>query len=633
MMKTKKVIFYSLVTLLQSTEIIHAAEQQEYNQQPTQSCTQPDFHQKDSKELIDFKELVKSAEKDLFSRETLLMKLHDGEIPKYFLKLIPIKQILNFSGNEKEFDLGNYTDIELEALITLLPPEDLTKDFVAYVETRVNDLPWLQITADQGCSRAQCMLGWIYYKEAKYDYLQFTREFNPGMSYDESIHDIALKYLKLAADQNDAWGHHLLAKLYDDINNPRRDKNLHLSHLQSSARLGIAEDQKLLGDIYMKGVYVAKNEERAFQWYHLAADNGCPDAQYNLARIYMERNNLSGYFKYMKLAAKQGVHDAKVELNFTRILYSSIKTAYNSNIPPEDSFVEIAYNSNIPPEDSSLGIAYNPKLPSEFRMCHNHAVRDNSRSIPLGASKLDLSYNKKFTYDFVSPKYNLTDLNLAYNTSIPDDSVSLLTNMTRLNLRGNNTITNRSISLLTNLTELNLRANEKITNESVSRLTNLTHLNLAHDRIITDDTVSRLTNLTKLNLFCNSTITNRFISLLTNLTHLNLTHNKIITDDSVSLLTNLTRLSLSDNKKITDGSVSLLTNLTRLNLNAELVHTSVTDDSVSRLTNLTYLRLRRNTKITDASVSILTNLTKLDLLYNSTITSEPISSLINLLRK
>lgn len=48
----------------------------------------------------------------------------------------------------------------------------------------------------------------------------------------------------------------------------------------------------LLGNKYMKGVQVPKNEEKAFEYYLKSAQLGNPDGQYNAGRCYKEGNGI-----------------------------------------------------------------------------------------------------------------------------------------------------------------------------------------------------------------------------------------------------------------------------------------------------------------------------------------------------
>lgn len=74
-----------------------------------------------------------------------------------------------------------------------------------------------------------------------------------------------------------------------------------------------------LGLIYQQGGHgIVENHQEAAKWYGLAAEGGLPEAQLNLAVLYMNGQgvprNPAKSVEWMKKAAKQGLKEAKENL-------------------------------------------------------------------------------------------------------------------------------------------------------------------------------------------------------------------------------------------------------------------------------------------------------------------------------
>jgi uncharacterized protein len=61
-----------------------------------------------------------------------------------------------------------------------------------------------------------------------------------------------------------------------------------VSKIRRAAEKGEAAAQNTLGNLYLEGTGVAKNEAEALSWYRKAADQGDPVAQCNLGSMYAE---------------------------------------------------------------------------------------------------------------------------------------------------------------------------------------------------------------------------------------------------------------------------------------------------------------------------------------------------------
>ncbi|MBF0412596.1 MAG: SEL1-like repeat protein [Desulfamplus sp.] len=84
---------------------------------------------------------------------------------------------------------------------------------------------------------------------------------------------------------------------------------------KKAAEQGVPEAQFNVGTAYYHGNFVAKDEEKAFEWYMKAAEQGVPEAQFNVGTAYsrgvgVTENKLKA-FEWFKKAAEQGVPEAQ----------------------------------------------------------------------------------------------------------------------------------------------------------------------------------------------------------------------------------------------------------------------------------------------------------------------------------
>ena len=105
-----------------------------------------------------------------------------------------------------------------------------------------------------------------------------------------------------------------------------RDRHFHLALRQfhALARVGEAEAQFYLGQMYDLGQGVAADPVRAFSWYHAAARQGHLDAQHNLAIAYAEglgvRADIHKAVRWWIQSADQGNIDAQYNLGMVFIM-------------------------------------------------------------------------------------------------------------------------------------------------------------------------------------------------------------------------------------------------------------------------------------------------------------------------
>uniref|UniRef100_A0A8D2Q158 Sel1 repeat family protein n=1 Tax=Varanus komodoensis TaxID=61221 RepID=A0A8D2Q158_VARKO len=91
--------------------------------------------------------------------------------------------------------------------------------------------------------------------------------------------------------------------------------NFHFHVVHMYAHLGYPNAQHIVGQRYLKGAGVEKNEEKAMQWFRQAAEKGHPHSSFNLAvgklknmTAMLEEGDVE---KLLNVAAGQGVQEAQ----------------------------------------------------------------------------------------------------------------------------------------------------------------------------------------------------------------------------------------------------------------------------------------------------------------------------------
>jgi hypothetical protein len=83
------------------------------------------------------------------------------------------------------------------------------------------------------------------------------------------------------------------------------------SILMPLAETGDQDAQLFIGSMYNFGQGVEKNENEAFKWFKLAAEQGLAEGQLELSKIYNSKKNYKEAFKWGLLAAKQNESEAQ----------------------------------------------------------------------------------------------------------------------------------------------------------------------------------------------------------------------------------------------------------------------------------------------------------------------------------
>lgn len=131
----------------------------------------------------------------------------------------------------------------------------------------------LERSADKGNSYSQCQLGKLYLKE---DLLKVPK---------------ALKYLNLAAEQDNDIALYTLGRYYSDAENPSYDIHAAIHFLEKSADNSNSYSQCLLGKIYLEETN--QNVALALKYLSLAAEQENDVALYTLGQFYCNKENPS----------------------------------------------------------------------------------------------------------------------------------------------------------------------------------------------------------------------------------------------------------------------------------------------------------------------------------------------------
>ena len=152
------------------------------------------------------------------------------------------------------------------------------------------DIELLRRTAEQGYMEAQYQLGLLYTKGnsknlSSYSHNRVSEGVPPDYIRD---YDLAIKWLRLAADQDYARAQNLLGLMYDLGRGVPQDYVQAMKWYRLAADQNYAPAQGNIGQLYYRGEGVPQDFSQALKWYRLAADQGDANAQANLGDMYAE---------------------------------------------------------------------------------------------------------------------------------------------------------------------------------------------------------------------------------------------------------------------------------------------------------------------------------------------------------
>jgi hypothetical protein len=105
-------------------------------------------------------------------------------------------------------------------------------------------------------------------------------------AYQKHDYASALRLARPVADQGDSRAQSLLGLIYFNGHGVQRNNAEAMKWYRRAADQGDADAQLKIGDMYFEGRVVAQDYPEAGRWYRLAADRGNAAAQYNLGILY-----------------------------------------------------------------------------------------------------------------------------------------------------------------------------------------------------------------------------------------------------------------------------------------------------------------------------------------------------------
>ena len=129
---------------------------------------------------------------------------------------------------------------------------------------------------------------------------------SPGSSADSSSSSPATTPISFELAQN----------IFNGTGGESTDKSRAVSMLEELAYGGSLESQKRLGEIYSKGELGEVDLEGAFKWLLIAAEQGDPRSQFEIAETYLRANQRQEAVKWHLQAANQGDAFSQERLGF-----------------------------------------------------------------------------------------------------------------------------------------------------------------------------------------------------------------------------------------------------------------------------------------------------------------------------
>ena len=125
---------------------------------------------------------------------------------------------------------------------------------------------------------------------------------NRGEGYPASSNFLeAEKWFRMAAEKGHTWSQCRLGEFYkmgfntyfDKVTGEARDNVEAEKWLRKAADHGLAEAQYLLARCYLDGIAVPQDYQEGLRWLNKSVAQNCAEAQYFLARLYMSGKGLS----------------------------------------------------------------------------------------------------------------------------------------------------------------------------------------------------------------------------------------------------------------------------------------------------------------------------------------------------
>jgi TPR repeat protein len=129
----------------------------------------------------------------------------------------------------------------------------------------------------------------------------------------------SVKLLHEAADEGSIKAYYGLSVIYHDKNSFAPNADLGMEWLIKAAKAGEPRGQSQLGSLYLHGIFINKDIDKSIFWFEEAIKNNSNSARYNLAKLYINKANITPLrlekaIELYLAAADQGYTDAKVAL-------------------------------------------------------------------------------------------------------------------------------------------------------------------------------------------------------------------------------------------------------------------------------------------------------------------------------
>lgn len=108
-----------------------------------------------------------------------------------------------------------------------------------------------------------------------------------------------------------------------------------------------------LGILYYEGKGIKQDFREALKNYQISADDGFPDAQFNLALMLREKN-INMAIKYLELASNQNLPEAHFLLGLIYYEGLDVKQDYKKAF----YYFSLAAEQELPEAESNLGVMY-----------------------------------------------------------------------------------------------------------------------------------------------------------------------------------------------------------------------------------------------------------------------------------
>ena len=210
----------------------------------------------------------------------------------------------------------------------------------------------LFLNANSGCPIAQCELGFYYYRtgninesikwydlSARQGFMVSQRSL--GFIYLDCIGDIneAIKFFSFSALRNDYVSQCKLKEINGSKASPNAKCQLGFFYYKignygeairwylDSAEQGCTDANYDLAHLYLKGIGVEQDTIEARDHFLVSAKNNRVDAQYNVGLIYLDKlKDMTLAYKWLKRATNGGHPDAKEKLQYFKNIRMTIKT-------------------------------------------------------------------------------------------------------------------------------------------------------------------------------------------------------------------------------------------------------------------------------------------------------------------